>query len=276
MDKIFNNLLSLGLDSGIVQTVLGSITRILVGLAIWIIGFWLIKKFQQLLEWRMKEQNFDPTLQGFLSSLLNFGMKGFIAMASISTMGLELTSLLAVLGGAAIGVGMALQGSLSNFAGGLLILLFKPFKVGDLIESEGHMGFVKAIDLLNSTILTPGNKEIFIPNANVFSSSITNLSSAKYIRVRTRVGVSYDANIDFVREKLLEAIKSDGSFINKDSSVDIEEFGDSSINLVIASFVKPINYWPALYRLNGIIKTTFDTHNIEIPFPQRVIHTKIN
>ncbi|TDL99296.1 MAG: hypothetical protein C4K58_08490 [Flavobacteriaceae bacterium] len=265
----------LSLDSPIIQSIISHGMKIIIGLGIWIVGFWIIKKINKLISTKMGQAKFDPSLQGFLGSLLSFMMKGVVVMMAVSAMGLELTSLLAILGGAAIGVGMALQGSLSNFAGGILILMFKPFRVGDLIESDDKMGFVQAIDLLNSTIITPGHKKIYIPNANVISKSITNLSTSDYVRIRSRVGIRYDQKIAPVKDMILEEISNNVAFLlYPPPRVDIEEFGENSVHLVVSVFVNPNNYWTSNYELNDLIKQVFDKNNIEIPFPQRVVYQK--
>ena len=247
--------------------------KAVMSLAIVIGGFWLISKLQNLISKNLEKRELDISIINFVSSIVGMLLKIMILLAAISTAGVEVTSFLAILGGAALGLGMGLQGGLSNFASGVLILLVKPFKTGDLIKADGHMGYVERIDLLNTSIIPPSHETIIIPNADIFSSPIFNYSIKGIVRIDIVVGISYDDDFESLRPLMKQAITEDDIFTRKSSSVvEIENFGDSSINIAIKAYARTQNYWNAEFKLNEIARRVINENGFTIPFPQRDLH----
>ncbi len=228
-----------------------------------------IKGFGKLLEKRDSNPSLNTFLIGLVKALLFVSL--FIGLASI--LGVPMASFLAILGAAGLAIGLALQGSLSNFAGGVLILLFKPFKVGDVITGQGHTGTVSKIDILYTHLFTFDNKEVVIPNGSLANSDVVNISSQPTRRVDINVGVSYDTDIKKARSVIFEALKSDDR-VHSDPEpvVWLNNFGDSSLDLVVRAWANKEHVWPVYWDMMEKIKEALDKNEIEIPFPQRVIH----
>lgn len=228
-----------------------------------------IKGFGKLLEKRDSNPSLNTFLTGLVKALLFVSL--FIGLASI--LGVPMASFLAILGAAGLAIGLALQGSLSNFAGGVLILLFKPFKVGDVITGQGHTGTVSKIDILYTHLFTFDNKEVVIPNGSLANSDVVNISSQPTRRVDINVGVSYDTDIKQARSVIFEALKSDDR-VHSDPEpvVWLNNFGDSSLDLVVRAWANKEHVWPVYWDMMEKIKEALDKNEIEIPFPQRVIH----
>lgn len=228
-----------------------------------------IKGFGKLLEKRDSNPSLNTFLTGLVKALLFVSL--FIGLASI--LGVPMASFLAILGAAGLAIGLALQGSLSNFAGGVLILLFKPFKVGDVITGQGHTGTVSKIDILYTHLFTFDNKEVVIPNGSLANSDVVNISSQPTRRVDINVGVSYDTDIKKARSVIFEALKSDDR-VHSDPEpvVWLNNFGDSSLDLVVRAWANKEHVWPVYWDMMEKIKEALDKNEIEIPFPQRVIH----
>lgn len=228
-----------------------------------------IKGFGKLLEKRDSNPSLNTFLIGLVKALLFVSL--FIGLASI--LGVPMASFLAILGAAGLAIGLALQGSLSNFAGGVLILLFKPFNVGDVITGQGHTGTVSKIDILYTHLNTFDNKEVIIPNGSLANSDVVNISSHPTRRVDINVGVSYDTDIKKARSVIFEALKSDER-VHSDPEpvVLLNNFGDSSLDLVVRAWANKEHVWPVYWDMMEKIKEALDQNEIEIPFPQRVIH----
>jgi small conductance mechanosensitive channel len=187
--------------------------------------------------------------------------------------GVEMTSFIALLGAAGLALGMALSGTLQNFAGGVMLLFFKPFKVGDLIESQGHIGTVKEIQIFVTMLLTPENKTVFLPNGAVSNNEITNYATQGKIRVDLVVGISYNDSIDKAKSIIAELMSAHKYIISEPKAfVGVLELGDSSVNLAVRPYCKPQDYWKVYFELLEQIKLALDENGIEIPFPQRVVH----
>jgi small conductance mechanosensitive channel len=247
--------------------------KILLAVVALIIGFWIVGRITGLVRKGLASRKIEPSLQGFLSGLVNVLLKVAVFISVASMVGIETTSFVAILGAAGLAVGLALQGSLANFAGGVLILLFKPFKVGDLIEGQGHTGFVKDINIFVTTITTPDSKTVIIPNGPLANDSITNYSTLDSLRVDLVVGVGYGENLAQARKVIMEVMESDPKVLkNPAPSVNVLELGDSSVNLAVRPYATVADYWDVYFGITEKAKIALDEAGIEIPFPQRVMH----
>ncbi len=239
-----------------------------------IIGFWLISWISKIIMQTLKKKGFDDTMRPFLSSLINVGLKVLLLLSVAGMFGVETTSFIAVLGAMTFAVGMALQGSLGNFASGVMVLLFKPYKVGDLVEIQGKTGFVDEIQIFNTVLLTPDNKTVILPNSVVTSGTITNISGQGEIRADMVFGIGYSDDIDKARitiQKVADACPH----VLHDKPVDIfvSELADSSVNFAVRPWCKSEYYWDVYFYMHENIKKEFDKNNISIPFPQVEMHT---
>lgn len=222
----------------------------------------------------MTRRSSDPTLISFFSSLSYYLILVFTIVAALSNFGVQVASFVAVLGAAGFAVGFALQGSLSNFAAGVMLLIFRPFKVGDYVTAGGVSGSVKNIDLFSTTLATPDNVKILIPNGKVFGDTIHNYAGYDTRRVDLLVGIGYTSSIEAARNAITELISADTRVLgDPEPMIAVSELADSSVNLVVRVWVNRDHYWPVKFDLTRQIKETFDAKGIEIPFPQRVVHT---
>lgn len=232
------------------------------------IGFWITGKLKNLIERRMIARDVDLSIRTFLMPIINIILKIMVIIPVISRLGLDASGFLAALGGMGLAVGLALQGSLSNFAGGLLIILFKPFKVGDYIVSQGNEGTVESISILNTVLVTAKGQVIVLPNANVFNNPITNYSIKEYRRLDVNIGIAYDDDFDFAKGVIQNVLKENPLIDdNMGSTVEILNFGDSSVNLAIRCQVKSEDYWVTYWKLHRDLKYALDKNNISIPYP---------
>ena len=241
------------------------------------IGWWLIKLINIGVAKFFEKRDYDRTLETFLEDFINNGLKVLLFVMVITQVGVETSSLIAMLGAAGLALGLALQGSLSNFAGGLLILIFKPFKVGDFISAQGSEGTVKQITVFNTKLVTFGNQEVIIPNGNLSNDKITNYSSEGMRRENLVIGISYDSSIQKAKDLLLELCAADENIIteeSKEAMVVVTELADSSVNLSIRYWTTTEIFWPTKFKMIENIKATFDREGIEIPFPHRVMVTQ--
>ena len=247
-------------------SLLMAIVTLLIGL--WVIG--LIGKFVGKL---MERSKVDVSLQKFMRSLLVTLLKVMLFISVIDMLGVATTSFVAIIGAAGLAVGLALQGSLANFAGGVLILLFKPFKVGDFIETQGYLGSVKEIQIFNTVLKTGDNKNIIIPNGAVSSGSITNFSAESKRRVDMVFGIGYNDDIKKTKEVLHQLINADER-IDQDPApfVVVSELADSSVNFAVRVWCDSANYWGIYFDMQEKVKLEFDKQGISIPFPQRDVH----
>jgi small conductance mechanosensitive channel len=244
-----------------------------VALLILVVGFFLIGKIGELMYLAVEKKSEDPALATFSKRLTRIGLKILLIITVASQVGIETTSFIAALGAMGVAIGLALQGSLSNFAGGVLILVFKPFKVGDVIESGGYTGKVNRIDILHSVLTTFDNKTIFLPNGQVANSSLVNFTLQETRRVDISVGISYTDNVAKAREVVLKLIKADDRILMEpEPMIVVTSFGDSSVNLAVRIWTKTEHYWDVFADMMEGIKVAFEQNSINIPFPQRDIH----
>lgn len=221
----------------------------------------------------MKKSKVDETLISFSSSLSYIALMTMVIIAAINQLGIQTTSIVAVLGAAGLAVGLALQGSLSNFAAGVLMIIFKPIKVGDFIQGAGELGEVLDIEIFTTTLKTPDCKKVIIPNAKLAGDNITNFTVLGKRRLDLSVGISYNDNMQKARDLLLDLIKSDERVLKEPAPfVGVTELGDSSVNLVVRPWCKSEDYWDIHFDMTQKIKETLDDNNISIPFPQRDIN----
>lgn len=229
----------------------------------------ILKGFNKVLEKRDK----NPSLNDFLSGVVKAALYVSLFIGIATVLGVPLTSFVAILGAAGLAIGLSLQGSLSNFAGGVLILVFKPFKSGDVIVAQGHTGVVKQIGIIYTRMTTFDNKEIIIPNGGLANSDVVNMSMQETRRADLTVGVAYGTNIKVARETILDIFKNDKR-VHQDPEpvVFLNNFGDSSLDLVIRAWTDAGDLWPVYFDTMEAINTAFEEKGIEIPFPQRVVH----
>ncbi len=238
-----------------------------------ILGFWIIKKITGGLNKAMERRNLDATIRPFLTSLLSVGLKVLLLLSVAGMFGIETTSFIAILGAMAFAIGMALQGSLGNFASGIMILLFKPYKVGDLVEVQGQTGIVNEIQIFNTVLLTLDNKKIILPNSIVTSGAIINISGQGEIRVDMTFGIGYSDDIDKARA-IIQKVADSCPQVLKEKPVDIfiSELADSSVNFAVRPWCKSDYYWDVYFYMHENIKKQMDQSNISIPFPQMDVH----
>lgn len=247
--------------------------KIVLAVIVLIVGNWLIKRVTKVLSGAIAKRGNDETLSKFLSDLISVILKAVLIISVIGILGVETTSFVAILGAAGLAVGFALQGSLANFAGGVLLLLFKPFKVGDLIEADGNIGHVQAINIFVTTILTPDNKTVIMPNGPLAGGTITNLTEKGNLRVDLVIGIGYGEDIKKARATLMEVMKNDPKVLSDPApSVNVLELGDSSVNLAVRPYATVADYWDVYFGVQEAGKEALDAAGIDIPFPQRVIH----
>lgn len=245
--------------------------NVLAAIVIWIVGSWIIKKINKGIAKVMAKKNYDESLQKFLLNLIGWILKVLLFLTILAKLGVETTSFAAILAAAGLAIGMALQGSLGNFAGGVLIMIFKPIKIGDLIEAQGELGVVKEIEIFTTKIVSPTNKEIIIPNGALSNGNITNYSTEGKLRVDLTIGVSYDADIKETKDVLLKVL-TDNPQVLKDPapSVNVSELADSSVNFAVRPYATVENYWDVYFGTVEKCKLALDKAGIEIPYPHQV------
>lgn len=264
MEEIIAKLQALSMDFGI---------KILTAIAIVIIGRWLARTVQHTTGKMMTRSNVDATLVTFVGNLVYIVIIAFVVLAALAQLGIQTTSFIAVIGAAGLAVGLALQGSLANFAAGILMIIFRPFQVGDFIEGAGVSGIVEEIHIFTMQLRTLDNKTIIIPNAKITSDNITNYTKKPLRRVDLVVGVSYREDIENVRKAVADVLGSDERILkDPPPTIAVLELGDSSVNFAVRPWVKTEDYWNVYFDTTERIKKRFDAEGISIPFPQRDVH----
>lgn len=250
--------------------IVGAILVLIIGF--WVIG-WILRLFKNILD----RNNVDKTIRPFLLSLVNVGMKVMLLISVAGLFGVKTTSFIAVFSALVFSVGLALQGSLGHFASGVLILVFKPYKVDDLVKVAGEVGVVKEIQMFNTILLTADNKRIIIPNGVVTSGVITNISGQDTIRVDMTFGIGYSDDIDKARQ-IIQQVADSCTKVLKEKPVDIfvKELADSSVNFAVRPWANSAHYWDVYFYMHENIKKEFDKADIGIPFPQMDVHISKN
>ncbi|MEO9869980.1 mechanosensitive ion channel family protein [Ekhidna sp.] len=238
-----------------------------------IIGLWIIGALVRTFGKTLNKRNVDPSLSPFLKSLLGAILKIMLFISVIGMVGIQATSFVAVLGAAGLAVGFALQGTLQNFAGGVIILLLKPFKVGDWIDTGSYSGTVHAIQIFNTFLKTPDNKTIIIPNGGLANSALTNYSTEPRRRVDFTFGVGYGDSTDKTRETLMTLINADDRILkDPEPFIAVSELADSSVNFVVRIWVEAADYWGVHFDMNEKVYNKFNEVGLNIPFPQMDVH----
>ncbi|MBE1301943.1 MAG: mechanosensitive ion channel [Alteromonadaceae bacterium] len=244
-----------------------------IALAVIILGNIVSKFLVSMVGKAMEKKKVDPVIVGFVSRILYVILILGVLIAAISQLGVDTTSLVAVLGAAGLAIGLALKDSLSNFASGVLIVALRPFKAGDFVEAGGCMGSVQEIQLFSTTLKTPDNKIVIVPNAAVTGNAITNFSTQKTRRVDLVIGVSYDADIKQAKELLVSILEADERILKDPAyTVAVSELADSSVNFVVRPWVNSADYWGVYFDLHETIKIKLDEAEIGIPYPQMDVH----
>lgn len=261
----------------LVEKVIDAVTlygmNILAALIILIVGLWLAKKIKSLFVKAMQKKEVDATLIGFFGSMIHAALVIFVVIAAIGKLGVQTTSFVAVIGAAGLAVGLALQGSLSNFASGVLLILFKPFKAGDFVKAGGEAGVIVEVGILTTEMKTPDNVQIIMPNSSIMGGSITNISAHPTRRVDMTVGVGYGDDLNKAK-KIMEDLLAADERVLKDPAVTIAvaNLGDSSVDFIVRPWVNSADYWAVKFDFTKAVKEKFDAEGISIPFPQRDIH----
>lgn len=246
---------------------------ILLAAVIFIAGRFLISVINRLVAQMMERRKIDATIQSFLRSFINILLTILLLISVVSALGVNTTSFAALLASAGVAVGMALSGNLQNLAGGLIILLFKPYKVGDYVDAQGVSGTVKEIQIFHTVLVTPDNKIIYVPNGSLSSGSVTNYSLSQLRRVDWTVGVEYGTEIEKVRQTVLDLIKKDGRILTEPAPfIALSALADSSVNITIRVWVKNEDYWGVFFDMNQNIYEVFNREGISFPFPQVTVH----
>jgi small conductance mechanosensitive channel len=251
--------------------------RALIALAILLLGLWAVKIVVGISRRLMNKAGADPMLSSFLGSILKGLLLIAVFIATLDQLGVQTTSLIAVLGAAGLAVGLALQGSLSNFAAGVMLIVFKPFRVGDFVEAGGSAGTVEAIRIFSTLITSPDNREITIPNGQIYNGLIVNVTARDKRRIDLVIGISYDDDIRKAKEIVENILKSDERVLDDPApSVGVMDLADSSVNLYVRPWTKKEDYWSTRGDLLERIKAEYDSNGISIPFPQReiIVHQK--
>lgn len=260
VDRVYEYLLLYGIN-------------IIAALVIFIFGRWLARAISNVIGKMLRRSSVDEMLTGFIKNITYFGLLLVVIVAALNKLGLQTTSLIAVLGAAGLAIGLALQGSLANFAAGIMLIMFKPFKAGDFIEAAGTAGIVKKVHIFSTTLHTLDNRKVIVPNAKLTGDNITNFTGLEKRRVDLVFGISYTDDIKTAKDALEHVVTSDSRVLKDPKpSIAVSGLGDSSVNLVCRPWVKPDDYWDVYFDTIENGKLEMEKRGITIPFPQRDIH----
>ncbi len=264
MEVILDQVLEISLDFG---------PKIVAALLIFIIGKWVARFISELCVKAMQKAKVDMILVGFGRNIIYMSLLVFVVLAALNQIGIQTTSFLAVIGAAGLAIGLALQGSLSNFAAGVMLVFFRPFKVGDYVEAGGTSGTVQEIMLFTTRLTTPDNKAVFVPNGSIISSTITNYSAHETRRVDMVFGCGYDDDMAKAKQVLTDIITADERILTDPApTIAMRELADSSVNFVVRPWVKSADYWDVLDHVHEQVKLRFDAEGLNIPYPQSDVH----
>lgn len=264
LEKMINSLVEQGSHLG---------WTIIKAILVFIVGRFVIQMINKLVRRILTKRDFDPSVKTFVGSLVNVTLMILLIISVVGALGVQTTSFAALLASAGVAVGMALSGNLSNFAGGLIILLFKPYKVGDYIESQGVGGTVREIQIFHTILLTPDNKNIYIPNGSLSSGVVTNFGKEPTRRVDWTFGVEYGSDYEHVKSVIESVLAQDARILNEPAPfIALSALADSSVNVVVRAWVKSPDYWGVYFDTNKAIYATFNAQGIGFPFPQLTVH----
>ena len=247
--------------------------KLIAAILIFIIGKWLAHKISRLITGLLKKNNVDTTLVNFLESIIYYTFLIVVIIATAGQLGINTTSFITIVGAAGLAIGLALKDSLSNFASGVMLILFRPFRVGDFVTAGGVSGTVVSIALFNTTLNTPDNQRVIVPNSGITSSVITNVTANDTRRVDLVIGIGYDDDIKKAKEVLKRIIQEEDRILDTPKAkIAVSELADSSVNFVVRPWVKTSDFWDVYFDLTEKIKITFDEEGISIPYPQQDVH----
>ncbi len=249
--------------------------KLVIAAIVVVVGFWLTKVLIEKLKKGKLSEKLEDTVESFVFNFIGIALKAVILITAIAILGVPMASVITVLATAGAAVGLALQGSLSNLAGGIMLVIFKPFRVGDFVESQGVSGTVEEITIMYTVLITPDNKSVTLPNGSLMNSTITNYSKKDLRRVDLVFTVAYDSDIDRVRD-LLVSIASAHPLVTKDPALAVvfSKQGESALEFTVRAWAKNSDYWTVYFDLNEAVKKAFDKTGIEIPYPQMDVHIK--
>ena len=257
-------------DPSFAASMLGSIVYAIIILAV---GFWGAKMLARLVKGLMERRDLDQALSGFVSNLINALVVTIAVIAALNQLGIHTTSLVAIVGAAGLAIGLALKDSLGNFAAGVMILLFKQFKAGDVIEAAGILGVVESLNIFSTQLKTGDNKTIFVPNGKLVGDNIVNYSTKPTRRVDLVIGVSYDADLSHVKSVLGDILAKEERILkDPEPTIGVLELADNSVNFAVRPWVNAADYWGVYFDLHETIKVRFDKEGIGIPYQQRDVH----
>lgn len=247
--------------------------KVVLAIAVYIVGKWIAKSIASLIEKGMSAKGVDSTVGTFTKNIAYYALLTMVIIAALGQLGIQTASFVAIIGAAGLAIGFALQGSLANFAAGVLLILFRPFKIGDFVEAGGAAGVIKEISIFSTILTTGDNKTVILSNSSVMGGNITNYSTEATRRVDFTVGVSYNADLSVVRKELEQLAQNDSRILlEKGVTIGVAELADSSVNFAYRVWTNTPDYWAVYFELNEKIKVRFDEVGIEIPFPQMDVH----
>jgi len=247
--------------------------KIILAFAIYIIGRWLVKGLVHVLSKTMESRRVDPTIVSFVKNIAYYALSTLVIIAALGQIGVQTASFVAIIGAAGLAIGFALQGSLASFAAGVLLILFRPFKLGDFVDAGGSSGVIRDVSIFSTTMLTPDNKTVIISNSSIMGGNITNFSTQPRRRVDFVIGVAYDSDLEGVKNEFNRIAHSDERIlVNEGITIALSELADSSLNFVFRIWTKTEDYWPVYFDTTEKIKRNFDEAGIEFPFPQMDVH----
>lgn len=262
-----------GLQDQWLPLVISYSSQLLLALVTLLVGWWIVGRITQALQAMMLRRDVDPTLHGFIGTLVSIGLKALLLVSAAGMVGIETTSFIALIGAAGLAVGLALQGSLANFAGGVLILVLRPIRVGEYIQAQGVEGTVHTIQIFHTVLKTADNKTVVVPNGTLSNDSITNFSRQPTRRVSVDLRIGYQDNIKHARKVLLKLAHADSRVLkDPEPAVWVAALGESSVDLSLRVWTKTDDYWGVLWGLQEEAKEAFEVEGITIPYPQRTIH----
>ncbi len=277
MNEFFENMMSSDLGVKAYEVIIAYGLKLIGALITLMIGWWIISVVCKAVRRVMLKKGVEASLSGFVNSTLGIALKAILVVICVSMLGVEMTSVVAIFGAAGLAIGMALSGTLQNFAGGVMILLFRPFRVGDFIEAQGYMGVVREIQIFVTILTTADNKTVLIPNGPLSNGSLINYSRQPRRRVDFTFGIAYGHDFNHAKQVLADIVKADSRIIQDEANqIVLGAMADSSVNITVRVWVEGADYWSVFYDMNEKVYAAFTANNISIPFPQMDVHLKNN